>query len=92
MLAGVVRHESGAAQVVAVTGEIGALSLKRAAISSDGYLGTLENAGVGTPSGPGLVATDGVNATDPSRRASRSTKCAYTDTLLSGYQAGPAKD
>lgn len=76
MLAGVVGHESGAPQLVAVTGEIGALSLKRAARSGDGYLETLENAGVETSSGPKLVAIDGVNATDPSRRASRSTEWA----------------
>ena len=76
MLAGVVGHESGASRLVAVTGEVGALSLTRAAISSDEYLETLENAGVGTSSGTKLVAADGVNATDPSIRAPRSTECA----------------
>lgn len=74
MLSGVVGHDSGAPQLVAVTGEMGALSLKRAAMSGDGYLETLENVGVETSSGPKLVAIDGVNATDPSRRASKFTE------------------
>jgi len=38
MLAGITGHESGAPQLVAVTAEIGALSLKRAAVSGDRYL------------------------------------------------------
>ena len=76
MLAGEVGHDSGAPQLVAVAGETGTLPLKRAATSGDGYLETLENAGVGASSGPKLVATDGVNATDPSRRASKSTEWA----------------